>query len=337
MQSTQYAQMNELIPLDSIIEEWRNEGKLDDFIQGSVDLHYWDTYQAGIPWIIDPRVFYVRQSALDEAGITEIPETFEEFVSTCIKIKDKTDYIPAAFPSLRVQMHYMFFCNDGSFVDENGNLALNDKRNVETLEKFFGALYDAGCFPENAAGLKYEDLVPLFDDNKLAIMLMHVQTSNEDVRNDITVWGPPVGPSNSTKTPRLMAWENPMVGYKQSKHPEEVKIFIKWWIENEMQLFKEGGSTAYPIFKSLQQDSFFMDDHVHSQAINEMVQKAVTPCWPSPYLWSPQFDLMSGAAIDDNIFNEILLGNKDYEGILNKYQKEMEVFWNENPDMWWNK
>ena len=88
-----YAQMGEILYLDSLIDEWEKENNpiLKDFVPGGIELHRYDGHQVGIPWNADPRQMHYRKSYFADAGLSANPKTWDDIEKACV-IKRKSRY-----------------------------------------------------------------------------------------------------------------------------------------------------------------------------------------------------------------------------------------------------
>jgi multiple sugar transport system substrate-binding protein len=131
-------------------------GALEDidkyFTQEEKDSYYY--YEQGnmmgghyaLPFIMgNARVMYVNQDILDQAGVTELPETWDEFIEVCLQIKENVPGVMPfaqswADPSIGIldDNFFPYFWQAGGQIynDEGTQLALTDN----------SAAYDAANF-----------------------------------------------------------------------------------------------------------------------------------------------------------------------------------------------
>lgn len=326
-QSIQYAAMDELIDLSSIVEEWRAEGFDANFPEGSLELHQYNGMQAGIPWITDPRVITYRKDVFEKAGITKLPATWDEFLDVAETIKSKTGMTPLVIPGDRdgAQVFLsMLFENGVGITDENANPNFNNTGVEETLS-YVQTLYEKGYISKSTASYTDTDMDSMLLSGEAAMSYGALRTT---VYNS----GAPIAehlgvmPSLSSKaggTPRTLMWVNPIVVYKQTKYPEESKIFVKWWIEHMLPLFTEGGVNGYPANKEMLQDEFFAREPYIAEAVNNAVPYGVPPVWPAKNLYTA-WSVIEGENYLGMALQEILTGNTDHAAIMEKYQNMIQ-------------
>lgn len=110
-----------------------------------------------------------------------------------------------------------------------------------------------------------------------------------------------------------------IMGFAQTKYPEETKEFIEWFTKNNLGVFTEGYGGLLPLRQSYFEDPFFETDweigeySKYTDYYEELI-------WPSPF---------SPAATDqilmENIIGQpveaLLMGSSDPKGDLAKAQE----------------
>ena len=331
-QSIQYAAMDELIDLSSIVEEWKAEGFDANFPEGSLELHQYNGMQAGIPWIIDPRVITYRKDVFEQAGITELPSTWEEFFEAAEAIKSKTGMTPLVIPGDRdgAQVFLsMLFENGAGITDENGNPNFVTKGVEETLA-YVQTLYEKGYIFKGTASYTDTDMDSKLLSGEAAMSYGALRTtvynSGDPIAEHLGVL--PSLKSKSDGTPRTLMWINPIVVYKQTKYPEESKIFVKWWVEHMLPLFTEGAANGYPAVKAMLQDEYFTREPYIEEAIRNAVPYGVPPVWPAKNLYTA-WSIIEGENYLGMALQEVVTGNTNLAGIMEKYDKMIQQAFNE--------
>lgn len=321
-QSIQYAAMDKVLDLSSIVDEWKADGTYDDFLKGSIELHQYKGIQAGIPWTCDPRFITYRKDIFEQAGIKKMPTSWDEFLDICRQIKNKTGITPFAIPggdqNSSTTLMQTMFSNGIGICDANGQSTFSDPKVVESL-KFYDTLYKEGLISKGCASYKANDLLTLLQNGKTAMILLGMP-------GQIYYGDPKVGkllgvmPTFASKTggeAHGLNWVNPIVAYKQTEHPEECKTFIKWWVENSLSLFTEAGAVTYPVRGSFLKNDFYLKDPMLNEITNNVIPYCVTPVWPTANLY-PAFSQIDGEKYVGMALQEVLIGNDDLQGIADK-------------------
>ena len=112
--------------------------------------------QYALPVVVgNPRLLIANMDVLNEAGITEVPTTLDEFTAACAAIKEKTDVAPFMqdwgnphYGSLNEIFWPFFWGAGGEIVDGEGNLTIDSEAGLEATE-FIKSLKDNGYMPES--------------------------------------------------------------------------------------------------------------------------------------------------------------------------------------------
>ena len=160
-----------LLPVSDYCPDELFEDFFPSFIaQSVVDDTVW-----AVPDLASARAMYVNMDILEEVGI-EIPTTWAELEDACQAILDYYDGevypwgIDMTTDEGQAAFSYYVWNNDGGFVDEDGNVALNSDANVEAIEFAIG-LYNQGFTNPNPATQTRYDLQDMFGAGKLAMLI----------------------------------------------------------------------------------------------------------------------------------------------------------------------
>ena len=132
--------------------------------------------QYALPVVVgNPRILIANMDALNEAGITEVPTTIDEFTAACEAIKEKTDVTPFMQPwgnahyGCLNECYWPFFWGSGAqIVDEEGNLTIDTPEGLEATE-FIRSLLDNGYLPESCTS--NDDTLESFKNGDAAMVV----------------------------------------------------------------------------------------------------------------------------------------------------------------------
>lgn len=155
--------------------------KLDDATKSNVFTAAWDittvngkTY--GMPWLVDQKYFFYNKEILAQAGFENPPATWEELLAQSQAIKDQglVEY-PIVWSWAQAEAAIcdfvaLLYGNGGTFMDEQGNVAFNNEKGIETLQWMVDSV-DSGI--SNPASISYveEDVRNVFSQGKAAFAL----------------------------------------------------------------------------------------------------------------------------------------------------------------------
>lgn len=293
-QQHQFAAAGEILPVNSIIEEWAAEGKLDDFPAGMVEFFQDDEgNQLGVPFNIDPRGIIYRTDLFEEAGLA-IPTNWEELKACAIALTDADNgkyglVFPASDSSANVIFFTWLVSNGGGVWNEDGTEPDWVKpQNIETLD-YITELRDAGVFPEGMAGYTNADAQKLFLQGDAAMIIdsvgfgTQIAAVSDDFAANVALMSMPVGPSASE--PMLATAMNAYMVYSQTKHPEEAKAFIKWWSENNLEIWTGPAACGSPPARlSFLNDTSFTDNPANpfvSQMVETWIPEMQNTMYPA--------------------------------------------------------
>ncbi|NLY90495.1 MAG: sugar ABC transporter substrate-binding protein [Firmicutes bacterium] len=112
-----------------------NSLKLDDFFPACRDLYIVDGKPYGIPWYADTRFFFYRTDILEEVGYKEFPDTWDEFIDCCRKLRARgpnQHAVNMAAGNWQVTMNFIW-ANGGRIFDEEGRPAVTEEAFVEAV------------------------------------------------------------------------------------------------------------------------------------------------------------------------------------------------------------
>ncbi len=132
--------------------------------------------QYALPVVVgNPRILIANMDVLNEAGITEVPTTIDEFTAACEAIKEKTDVTPFMQPwgnahyGCLNECYWPFFWGSGAqIVDEEGNLTIDTPEGLEATE-FIRSLLDNGYLPESCTS--NDDTLESFKNGEAAMVV----------------------------------------------------------------------------------------------------------------------------------------------------------------------
>ncbi len=164
-----------LLRLNDLIEKKGLSKGWDDFIAN--DLTYDDNGNIyGVPWATDTWAMVFRTDVLKEAGVTKIPETWEELRAISRQIKEKTGKTGFGFPggssgnnTIWFLANYFWWSNDVSLVvrDKDGNYVPGiAPKDIAEAIAYYHSYFKEGHNPEGNLAISEP-----FDPNVLELLL----------------------------------------------------------------------------------------------------------------------------------------------------------------------
>jgi multiple sugar transport system substrate-binding protein len=147
-QVSQYADTGALAAVDDIVADDK-----DDFRENALNAMTYDGKLYGVPVLMSVTTTIANKPALQAAGITEIPQTWDDLLAAAPKLKAKgyyaTTYQGDPTATLNLSFYPLLWQAGGEVLSEDGKKAtFNDEAGVKALE-FAKKLVDGGYTPKD--------------------------------------------------------------------------------------------------------------------------------------------------------------------------------------------
>lgn len=321
-QAFQFSKIGAILPIDDVVEDLKSSGKISDFSDDSAELLKYDGHYVALPWNRDIRVIWYRKDLFEQAGV-QPPKNWTEFREAAKKLTRGDVYGFATGGSMTSGIHFllsMMLNNGGGLFDKDRNVAVTTDRNRETFH-FISDLAKDGSINPASAGFTSDDFEKSFASGKAAMVLQNpgLDKKYPELAGKALALEPLEGPHGDKGT---LNWINNIMLYKDSKHPNETKEFLKWWSENGKVLFTEGKLTALPARKSFTQDVFFTSDANNSSIITNYlpISKSTAANYTSLF---PELNEIEGDTILTKAIQGLIM-KKDADQILEDVQSGIE-------------
>jgi multiple sugar transport system substrate-binding protein len=317
-QAFNFYDMDEILPLDDVIDQWKKEGKLDDFFPGSVDaLKYKDHYVA-LPWQIDIRVPFYRKDLFEKAGVS-VPKTWDELRAAAKKLTGNGKYgmvLPADTGGTQYLLALMLNNGGGIFTTDKKVDFMNE-RNVQAID-FLTSMVKDGSINPAGAGFTSDDALKSFSQGDAAMIIRNPQFG-DDLIDKVGVIEP-LDSANGGKG--TVSWVNNLMIYKQTKHPEAAKEFLKWWSENNLPLWSEGHMPNLPARISQSKDASIQNNSMLKKILETYIPIAKTTGANTSSAF-PQLNEIEGEGLLQTLTQDIILG-KGGKASMEKADKKIK-------------
>lgn len=209
---------------------------------------------------------YYNKDILEQAGVTEIPTNWTEFLDACQKIVDNTDAAAYCIPlnteapnGIQNQFSSWVWASGGSLLSD-GKPALTNNETLTKVTELFKTMYDNGYLSSGVEAMKEQDMVNEFENGRLAFMvdgishLTTISTEAPDINFDYAKM--PVMDGYTGESGMDVA--NWGIGIAENcEHKAEAMQFVEYLMSPEVnaQLAQlanafPGNSTAQPDYSS---------------------------------------------------------------------------------------
>lgn len=304
------------------IEKYLSAEDLAVYTESSLDNLKWKGELYGLPRYYWLWQFYYNQEILDEAGIEEVPTTWDELIATTPKIKaiGKQPLLTGLAQNNMASFIYILMVEEGgSILDGNGMSAVNSAAGIRAFTTL-KELYDSGTLVP--AALEMNGTGPatdLFVQGNHAFLLStpHTYPMAQDATRSNVVGKVGVGviPFGSLGT--SAAWnESAGVGIPyNSQNKEQAIEFLKFVTSPEQQKTIAMKIGRIPTFDSVLNDPEVLAEYPHFASVAKQIQ------YPNGMLVSPYAREIADAVGATAL--RILYGQVSVEAGLESLEKEI--------------
>lgn len=319
------------LDISDLYEKWKQDGTFDDMPDWAYKKWLFNGKAIGITWQFDQRAIYYRTDLFKEAGI-EPPTTWEELMAAAKALnKPEKGQIGIAFPGKQgtydTDQFYMTFVMQagGGLSDKEGNPTFDTPEQLKALE-YVKELSQYAA--KGTPSWTFTEVLKEFQQGKAAMAFgggwfaSDLEKNAPDLVGKIGVLPVLIGPGG-TEAQHSVAFANPWMIYKQTKHPEEAKTFLTWMMqkENLRKLYAAEPGGKWPVYKSLLEDPIYSENEIIRTLAKQVVEHGVDYWYPNN---AGGVGIGSmGTGIADIIVNPVLTGQRDPADALADAQKKL--------------
>ena len=247
--------------------------ELDDIYQGALDATRYEGRYYGMPWLNDVKYMFVNTELLKQAGIEELPATWDELIEDAKAVKEQgiCEYPIVGCYAQAECLICDYTCIAGSFggafVDENNQPTLNSEENVAALDFMASTLQDGLCNPKSLEMIEDDVLSTFAAGNAVFAINWTYQyaSMNDESQSSVAGQGAIIPiPGTDKAESATVNGGMPLMITAGCGHPDEAWEYMQFLASKEMQA--EYCANALPIWKSL-----YTDEGVIEKAGKEVV------------------------------------------------------------------
>lgn len=234
---------------------------LDDIYQGALDATRYEGRYYGMPWLNDVKYMFVNTELLKQAGIEEVPSTWDELIEDAKAVKEQgiCEYPIVGCYAQAECLICDYTCIAGSFggafVDENNQPTLNSEENVAALDFMASNLQNGLCNPKSLEMIEDDVLSTFAAGNAVFAINWTYQYASMNDGSQSSVAGQgaiiPI-PGTDKAESATVNGGMPLMITAGCEHPDEAWEYMQFLASREMQA--EYCENALPIWKSLYTD-----------------------------------------------------------------------------------
>ena len=294
-------------------------GSLDasEFFEGAYNTNVVDGTAYGVPWYVETRVLYYRTDLLEQAGITEAPQTWDELKTAARALVEEagTQRGLALLTGTGSWQQWLplFWSAGGEIMDDQGNFTLDSPAAVEALE-YYVSFFEEGLAEPVAEGFAPEQgfvagTDPMFFSGPWHMQLI-ADTGGAEIEGK---WDIALQPEKETAT-SFVGGSN-LVVFSSADNPAAAWEFVEYMSEPDVQSRWYSEVGALPAVKSAWETGELASDEKLA-TFGEQLEDAKAP--PAISTWEE-----IATAIDDEI-EKAALGEKSAQEAAASMQQAAE-------------
>lgn len=226
-------------------EESASSETLDDFQDSFAENEMFEGTQYGLPLIASSRALFYNQELMDEAGVTEVPSTWDELHAAAGEISEQTEAagygMPLGSEEAQGESLLWFAGNGGGFGDEE-NIEIVTEENIEAAE-FMQTMIEDGVTQSDPGATQRTPMLNNFIQGNIGFAyalpqtVLQIEDENPELDYGISEVATQDGsPATLGVADRLISFDN------EGTDPEAVQAFMdhffqvdvySTWVESE--------------------------------------------------------------------------------------------------------
>lgn len=295
------------------LDEYMNDEFTGRFIETFLSPSVLEGATYGLPIAASARAMYYNQDLFDQAGITEIPDTWDELRAAAEAISALGDDVygyglQGNEIETDVYFYYAFWSHGGELVEEDGTSGLDTEAGYQAAA-LYRDLLDSGLTQPGATSMSREDVQNLFKQGRVGMMItapfLSAQIAEEVPDLNYGVAAIPAGPDGDRGTYGVT---DSIILFENSEEKDTAWAFLDYLFTFEKRLEFTGGEGFLPVNREVAAHPDFADNE-DLQAFTALLPDArFAPVIPG---WEEIADITS------NALQTIYLGEGDIEETLN--------------------
>jgi ABC-type glycerol-3-phosphate transport system substrate-binding protein len=220
----------------------------------------------------------------------------------------------------------LVFQAGGGLADPNGNPTFNTPQQLKALE--FEKELVKCCAAKGTPAWTFTEVQKAFEQGKAAMafgggwFIANIQKDTPKIFRNTGVLPVLIGPGGP-RAQHSIAFANPWMIYKQTKHPKEAKIFLKWMMQkdNLRKVYASEPGGKWPVYKSSLNDPIYRANEAIHILATEVVEHGVDYWYPNNKAAVGIGTL--GTSIADIIVNPVITGSRTPQQALKDAQTKL--------------
>jgi multiple sugar transport system substrate-binding protein len=261
-QAFQFAKQGAIAYADSLLDSMKKSGLYDDFLPGTIAAMKTPNGYAAIPWNLDVVVLWYRKSVLDAAGVTALPQTWDEYLTVAKQLAKKGYYAFGTGNGSDNSFGYeslfsLMINNGGGLFAPDGTLDVVTDRNIEAIE-FVLELVKAGAVDPGAVSYSTANYNAKWASKSIGMGWYDgYLDDNLNLVGDILVADPLTGPHGGKGT---IQYINNIMMYTNTPSQAASEAFVTYYVQNLRTLWSKKVVPEMPALQSIVNSPSFQSD-----------------------------------------------------------------------------
>ncbi len=244
-----FLEQGTVAPADGAIDLLEADGKAD-FLPGILDAMNTDQGYAGIPWGLDLRVFWYRESILQDAGL-EPPTTWPELLEVGKQLRE-IDVVGLGLAAgsdttdAQKTIVSLMISNGGGLFNENAEPDVTSEANIETLE-FVLELVREGIIDPRSVSYNSDNLDSDWGSGRVGMGFHQTgldRVLSGEAAEDVRVASPLVSPNGLTGS---LYYINAIMLYTDTPDTASGEQFAAWYAAQTDKFWTDGVMIDLPV------------------------------------------------------------------------------------------
>jgi multiple sugar transport system substrate-binding protein len=321
-QAFQFAAQGAIAYADNLRDSMQKSGLYNDFVPGTWDAMKTPKGYAAVPWNLDVVVLWYRKSVLDAAGITQLPQTWDEYhtVAETLAKKGHTAFGAGNGSDNSFGYEPLFawmINNGGGLFAPDGTLDVVSDRNIEAIE-FILELVKMKAVDPGAVSYSVANYNAKWTDKTIGMGWYDgFLDANLNAVGDILVADPLAGPHGDKGT---IQYINNLMMYTNTPSQELSEAFVTYYVQNLHTLWEKKVVPELPPLQSILNSSSFQSDTQATKIAQKWLPVAKSLAAQSVPL-SAQLAVIDGGTAAFNFASTVLAGRSDAKSALVALEK----------------
>jgi multiple sugar transport system substrate-binding protein len=290
---------------------------IDTFLTPSV----MDGRTYGLPVAASARAMYYNRALMEQAGVAEVPATWDELKTAAAKIAALGEDIhgfgmQGAEIETDVYFYYAFWSFGGNLIDADGTSGLDSEAGYQAAA-LYKSMIDEGITQPGVTSATREDVQTLFKQGKVGFMItapfLAAQIREEVPDLQYGVAAIPAGPGGVRGTYGVT---DSIILFENSQNKEIAWRFLDMIFTQEWRSKFTGGEGFLPVLKAVAAEPAFAEDPVLKEFTALLPQARFAPVIPG---WEEIADIASSA------LQRVYLGEAEPKAALDAAAAEIDA------------